>query len=364
MPNVRIPNKLQLRSLWLKVHKWLGLTLAVPVILIFLSGSALVWKDSVDALLHPARQVDARAAADPSFYVSAAVQQLAPGEAIASLSYPSGAGPVPVVVMAADSQRIRLFLHPTTGELIERTPLYDRPMLLLHRLHGSLLLYRLGGRVVGWISVLLLLSAFSGLWLWWPFKGPWVRGLRWKRTQSANTNLHHQAGFWVALPLVVLSITGASITFPNFFNRVLGTGFAVRAESARAAAPPLTSPRLSFRQALSIGGVRGDSRLEGVTWPTTADDHWIISFTNAAEGDRLVRVDDRNGRLGSVGTYPETTMRLMRRIHDGTEMPFLWQVIIFVTGLIGPLLGITGVIIWLGGRKRQKEMRGRRAQRA
>lgn len=360
---MRIPTKLQLRSLWLKIHKWIGLALAAPVILIFLSGSALVWKENFDALLHPSRQIDQAPSKDPSFYAAAAARGLEPGEHIASLTYPSGKGAVLVTVANGDApERTRYFLHPASGRLIDRSPLYDRPMLLLHKLHGSLLMNWMGSRIVAWISVILLASAFSGLWLWWPMKGPWARGLRWARTQSTNTNIHHQAGFWIAIPLVVLSLTGASITFPRVFNRLLGHATAVRAEAARSVAPPLDHPRLTIRQALAKGGFDSESRLKIAVWPTVMDGHWHFQFIGL-QGVHSVTVDDAKGESTPFTPEPETTMRLMRRVHDGTGMPLLWQILIFLTGLVGPLLAVTGVIIWFSGRTREKEMRERRGKR-
>ena len=143
--------KKQLRHLWFKIHKWLGLIFAVPVVLIFLSGSLLtLWKDLLGG------------------------------------STSSG------------------------------------PMRVVHVLHGSLLLGRAGEQTVGAIALLLLLSAFSGVWLWWPMKGPLHRATRWQRTQSANANLHHQAGYWSAIPLAVLALTGASINFHGTFARLTG----------------------------------------------------------------------------------------------------------------------------------------------
>ena len=49
--------KKQLRSLWLQVHKWIGLALAVLIIPISVTGSALVWHDWLDAQLEPQRQL-------------------------------------------------------------------------------------------------------------------------------------------------------------------------------------------------------------------------------------------------------------------------------------------------------------------
>ncbi len=59
--------KKQLRALWLQVHKWIGLTLAVLIIPISLTGSALVWHDWLDAKLEPQRFATLGPAALPAF---------------------------------------------------------------------------------------------------------------------------------------------------------------------------------------------------------------------------------------------------------------------------------------------------------
>ena len=51
--------KVQLRKLWFQVHKWIGLTLALPIIVLCLTGSALVWHDWVDETINPQRVVAA-----------------------------------------------------------------------------------------------------------------------------------------------------------------------------------------------------------------------------------------------------------------------------------------------------------------
>lgn len=36
----------------------------------------------------------------------------------------------------------------------------------------------------------------------------------------------------------------------------------------------------------------------------------------------------------------------MRRVHDGTDMGIVWQVIIFIGGIIPAVLAVTGIIMW------------------
>src|SRR3546814_2361462 len=52
--SVQRSRKLRLRALWFQVHKWIGLLLAVLIVPISLTGSALVWHDWLETL-NPAR---------------------------------------------------------------------------------------------------------------------------------------------------------------------------------------------------------------------------------------------------------------------------------------------------------------------
>ncbi len=65
--------KKQLRATWLQVHKWIGLSLAMLIIPISLTGSALVWHDWLDAKLEPQRHARyGEANLAPSRYAEAA----------------------------------------------------------------------------------------------------------------------------------------------------------------------------------------------------------------------------------------------------------------------------------------------------
>ena len=364
---MHLPTKQQLRRLWLKVHKWLGLLMAIPIALIFLSGSLLVWKDSLDELLQTNGRVSSAPVHAASYYADSLERVLPPSEKILSLTFPKGNGAVVITTATSGSEapmaaQARYYLDRATGTVLGHSSGDAGPLRFVHVLHGSLLLGRPGARLVGAVALGLLLSVVSGLWLWWPMKGSFVRGMRWQRTQSTNANIHHQAGYWIAIPLVVLSLTGASISFPGFFNALVGDTAAVQAEAVRASAAPLRPSRTSLAQALAAAGAPQSRTVAGIAWPTGADPRWKVDFK---DGRRAVAVDDVTGRVTSIdNSEPESAARLMRRIHDGTEMPWIWRFIIFTAGLLGPLLAVTGTIIWLSGRRRGKQMRNRRVSRA
>src|SRR5439155_20228589 len=120
-------------------------------ILIFLSGATLVWKNSVDDLLHPQRQIGAAPAHAAPFYLAAAQRAFAPDERIASLTFPRSQGAV--VAAAAGTGpgmggRVTYYLHPASGAVLDRASMVSGPLRFAHILHGSLLLGRPGARVV------------------------------------------------------------------------------------------------------------------------------------------------------------------------------------------------------------------------
>ncbi|HEX8240178.1 MAG TPA: PepSY-associated TM helix domain-containing protein [Allosphingosinicella sp.] len=353
------PTRFPLRSLWFQVHKWIGLALALLIVPISLTGSALVWHDWLDGRLNPERDVAAAPGLPPSAYAAAAGRFARPGERLTSLAFPRQEGPV-VATLARTGQpaggrpvRTLLYLHPASAELLDRAASDEGAVRILHNLHGSLMVPGAGRQIVGWIGVAMLLSSLTGLWLWSPLSGRFTRGLRWRRRSTTSANLHHQGGFWIALPLAVLSFTGAWISFPAFFAAFSGdpTGPSMAERMRRMAAPPAAETRLDPDSALAAARPLASGGLVGLTWPGEPDRKWKITFARPG-GTAEVAVDDRSGRATPPrAPAPETTARLMRRIHDGTGMGTLWQILIFVGGLIPALLAVTGIMMWLHVRR-------------
>src|SRR3546814_14517029 len=82
------------RRAWFQVHKWIGLILAILIIPICLTGSALVWKGATDRIANPARYATSGATILPTErYTAAAQAVLAPGARINRLTKHEGNGP-------------------------------------------------------------------------------------------------------------------------------------------------------------------------------------------------------------------------------------------------------------------------------
>ena len=356
--------KLRLRNLWLQVHKWLGITLAILIIPLSLSGSALVWDQWVDAQVNPQRYPagGGATALAPSAYADAARSQLQPGERLATIALPGEDGGSVQAVLTKPAEgggrpaRATVYIDPASGQVIERAGGSEGLVRTLHMLHGTLMVPGVGRQIVGWIGVAMLISSLTGLWLWWPVTGSVRRGFRWRRQATTNANLHHLAGFWIAIPLAILSFTGAWISFPVFVASLIGAT-AQSGPPGGGPAQPLAETRLTADAALAAAQVHATGPLASIGWPTDRAAEWTVAFRREG-GNAEVKVSDADGAAAPPAPpRPETFARTMRRLHDGTGMGPVWQIIIFIGGILPALLAVTGIIMWL----RTRKWRGRAA---
>ena len=368
--------KVKWRRTWFSVHKWIGLVLAILVIPLSLSGAALVYDEALDHAVNPARHaVSGTARLDADAYAAAARARLKPGERIAQLTWPEGDGPVMVAAAGAAAQtrpnagngppqRTMVWLDPPTARVLEVGSSAAGLLRFVHVLHGSLQIPGVGRTIVGLIGVAMMLSAFTGLWLWWPNMGSVVRALRWGRHRNVDTNIHQTLGFWIALPLFVLSLTGAWIAFPAFFGALTGAS-APRGpdRGAQARARPVATTRLTAQTAIARAGALLPGPVRSITWPTEKKPDWSVAI--GADRGRVVSVADDDGvaALAPVPKGQGGAMRLVRGIHEGSVGGPLWRLIVFVAGLIPAVLAVTGIIMWWRARGWKARLAARRQAR-
>jgi len=348
-------SKIGLRKAWFQVHKWIGLILAILIIPISLTGSALVSHDPLERAMHPERYAVSGPAGLPvTAYAASAQAVLGAGERLQRVEIPEEAGePVTAAAMKAGvgrPQRLTVYLDPATAKVLGTARSGEGVFQVMHVLHGSLMVPGVGRQIVGWVGVAMLISSISGLWLWWPLTGSWRRGLRWKRHSNFDTNLHHQFGFWISVPLFVLSLTGVWISVAQWF-----AGF----ESAPAQrgpggpggrfAQPLVLPLAAMEPVVARAEEAAGGRAVSVAWPTDRAPEWTVSVKPAdgLAAEVKVGAEDHAAKVEpGRGEPPETLARLMRRIHDGNGLPLAWQLIVFLGGILPAALAVTGIIMW------------------
>ena len=364
--------KKQLRALWLQVHKWIGLTLAVLIIPICLTGAALVWHDALEAKLEPQRYARYGAPAlQPSAYIDSTKRVIAPDERISTIRFEDDGRPLMVTAVKPSKgecrpQRTNVWLNPVDGKVIDYANASSGAVQVMHQLHGSLMVPGGWGRpIVGWVGAFMFISCLTGIWLWWPLSGSAASGLKWKRRNTTNANLHYMMGFWVLIPLAMLSFTGAWISFPKVFSKFEQSAGPAPDRTRAQRALPLDSTNLTVDAALAGAQPHATGRLTALTLPTDQKAEWKVSFEREGGAPADVTVEDESGKVTPPKPpKPDTLARTMRRLHDGTDMGLAWRVAIFLGGLIPAALSITGIIIWWrsrGSRARSEQYRREKA---
>ena len=364
----------RLRRLWLDVHLWVGVGLLVVFIPLGVTGSILVWHDPLDRALYAARYATTGDAASQPIQAYAEAAQTAFGghTQLTQIRLPQKAGD-PVVAVGRISgppgpggrpRTQNAWIDPPTARVLATAEIANTFTQVMHRLHGSLLIPDIGRKVVGWLGWAMFVSSATGLWLWWPRHAGFLKGLRWHRGASILFNLHHMVGFWICLPLAVLSLTGVYISFPQTSHALVGAPPPPQRPSGPGRfAPPIPEPKLAVAEAVAIAQARAPGAVVAeVNVPTKGREPvWRIGLkTPGAERPKTIQVVDATGAVkpsrgeGGGGSAPDPTSRLMRQVHDGNEMGPLWQTIIVLAGIAPAVLGLTGVVMWLRRRARRR----------
>lgn len=202
-----------MRPAVVRVHRWIGLLTGPVVLVLGLSGSALVYREELGAALDgrpPAVEPAASAASLDAAVASARARY--PGAEPRAVRLARSAREPHRIELRWRGDRVEVWVDPYRGTVLgSRFP--DRSVLVaVHRLHTSLHMGRPGSAIVGLLGLLLLVEGATGLWLWPP--STWRRRRAHpSRRRPSGGGLHRLLG---ALTLAVnglLGLTGALLAF-------------------------------------------------------------------------------------------------------------------------------------------------------
>ena len=211
-------------------HFYAGLFVAPFLILLSLTGIVYLYKPQLDNLMYPELMKVTPAAHSLSADALLAKAQIAmPDASLRKYLPPAAEDASAQLIVMRDGQELTLFLDPATGALLGTMNNRWNLQAVARALHAELMLGTTGDRLIelaaGWGIVLLI----SGLYLWWPRKGPGMGGILWpRRSQHGRLwwrDLHAVVGFWGAGFLLLLLLSGMTWTgfwgsqFADLWNR-------------------------------------------------------------------------------------------------------------------------------------------------
>ncbi|MBB1161808.1 PepSY-associated TM helix domain-containing protein [Aquariibacter albus] len=364
------------RRLWLRLHRWLGLGLALWFVLVGLTGSVLAFYPELDALLDTrlARREGAPPMTLEQAYAAlqAAHPQRGPGW---RLEIPQAPGePLTARYLRPAETRGQGFapllatVDPATRQVVLNRFWGQHLTTWVYDLHYSLLLGKHGVTAVGIGGGLMMVSLLSGLWLWWPRGGGWRAAWRLKLRGAAPARRHHdlhKLGGWLALPLLgMLAFSGLLLALPHWTQPVI---------AAFSPLTPLPSVpqgfpeprRLSVDQAVAVAEAAWPgARARWVDPPAEAGSPWRVRLRQPDEpGVRfpatLVWIDDASGEIVAARdprafTAGDVFWQWMHPLHMGEAFGLPGRAGVAAAGLLPLLLAWTGWRRWRDKRRARK----------
>ena len=222
---VQAPNTTFFRRALFQVHLWLGIALGLYILVISVSGSAVVLRPQFSrwfiASEVPAQTGEALAGSA----LEARVAEVYRDYIVTSIVAPSRPRRATYVVLERNwEESSRYFDHYSGMDLGNTYPWQVRSVEWLTRLHDDLLMERATGRKVNAFGgMLFLLMVVTGVIIWWQGRRRWKEGLLIRRNSSHSMlwQLHSVLGFWSLLLLLIWGITAIYFAFPQPFDFII-----------------------------------------------------------------------------------------------------------------------------------------------
>ena len=358
-----------------QLHLWIGLVLCLPLVLLGLTGSILVYGDELRGLFLSPRPDAVQGTPHPIDEIVAAAQRAAPA-GYAPLSYlaPDRADGLAAVRLAPASRsaggsgRLRIdvdpvslatFANPETG--------FFRQVFFLHS--TLLLRNREGRQVVGWFGVALLAMGMTGLVNWWPSRG--FRRSAFTVTAGArgwrlHRELHGAAGIWSLLVFLTVSFGGVYLAFPESVRAAVDPILPARdlrgAVSAVRVEPQKGAERLGLDASVALAREGfPDAALRLIFLPTKPDQPYRIGLLPAGADQHspliTLLVDPWSRRVVEAFdprrfSAGETVLAWQHAVHAGQGLGPVWKFLVFLSGFLPLLFAATGLTMWQLKRRR------------
>jgi len=356
------------------LHLWLGLGSGLIVFIAALTGSILVFEKEIDKAINP-DYYNVAAIGKTKKTIDYCVDILQKEHSIKKITriYTFNDPSRTIQILGKDSDKKAQFfsIDPYTGKILAQTPQESRFFVVVLSIHRQLLLGETGEIIMGTSCLIFAFMLISGMILWWPKK---IKNLKqrlkvkWSGSfKRVNWDFHSTFGFYSFLVLLIISLTGLSFAFTWFQNGVYFlTEGTTKKPSAKVENPTKIDPKLNntafyqniYNKADSIfpytGNIQIRMPVDTINSILVLKEYSEITIPNqssAAYFDKYTteQIEARPYDKFSTG---DKIRRLNYPIHTGSIYGLPTKIIAFLVCLFAATLPITGLIIWLGRKKK------------
>lgn len=358
---------------WL--HLWLGIVSGIVVLIVALTGTLLVFEEELEHTFHAKFfyvDTPAHAVRLPLDQLVATVQEKHPGYQRGNIVITPEKDRSVVFLLQKDNKRSSLLyvaVNPYTGRIIETLPASRRFFTIVLQLHRYLCMGETGKLITGISCSIFVFLTISGLVLWWPKRNNRKQRFRVKWDASfkrLNWDLHAVFGFYTNLVLLVISLTGLVWSYP-FVNKLLFYAFNGTFKAEKVTPPPsmaqhgtgiayfekilvTTNEQLPYHGDVTIQ-FNSDSLAIAASkqnFDAAVDNIYDFMYFEAGTG-RLLKT-----RLHKDESAGMKARRLIFPIHTGSLFGWPTKVIALICALVAASLPVSGLLIYLGRKKKKK----------
>jgi uncharacterized iron-regulated membrane protein len=372
------PQQVAMRRLNFQVHLWVGIILTLYMVVIGVTGSALVFRPELERLcgLKPWQNIRVR---EPVADIGDVIDNLKaayPRLRIVSVDAPAEEDATFVAVLEGRG-RIKVACGPTQGKVLGEFPRGRNWLDTVQELHETLLIHP-GSQGRMWNGVgaafLLLLNA-TGLVIWWPGIRNWKRALmvdferNWRRI---NFDLHLSVGFWTILIASLWAVSGVYFGWPRqvfLFVNSLSPIITAR-PPAVSVSPESAFPELDLRSLIQQArSLDPGTTVGGIAFPYNrrAPLGILMRRGNSVGREYVDTVYFNPYTGGYISTWRYGVNQSLGDwliwsqvpLHFGTYWGLGVKIVWCVAGLAIPLLAITGLLMYWNRalRRRWKRLR-------
>jgi uncharacterized iron-regulated membrane protein len=380
------------------LHLWLGLISGLIVCIVSITGCIYVFEKEIKNVTQPYQfvQQEQKAYLPPSQLKSIAEKHEFGAKAgkgpnkMTGVVYPGPGKAAVATYRDKEKGFMMVYMNPYSGAVLKTKALEKDFFRIILAGHYNLWLPRpIGQTIVAWAVAIFVIILISGLIMWWPknlkkanrdksFKVKWKASFK-----RVNYDLHNVLGFYVCIVALVIALTGlywgfkwmpkamywvasGGKTMPDRRDKLLSdTSHLLTAVDRKAAVASEDKLWLQMMQEYKNQGSLS------LTLPAKQSD--VFSISHNSESGTFYKSHTRyfdqytlNEIKGSSiynktyeqGSGADKLMRMNYDIHVGAILGIPGKIMAFFASLICGSLPITGLIIWLGKKKKAKKKPG------
>ena len=367
--------KTSFRKASLTIHLWLGMLSGIIVLVVCLTGAMYVFKEEITDFLEPWRFVEPQ---NTERILPSRVIDIANGETEkttpTAVTYGESFDAVSVDYYVRSEGMTTVYLNPYNGH-VQKTTVTGKDDFsffgFILKGHRSLWLPTAIGRpIVGWATVIFVITLITGMVLWIPKR--WNKKtlkqnltIRYKKSFfQFNRMLHNTLGGYALIGLLILSLTGLIWSFKWFNHSVYYL------TSGGKELIPYTLHKSEIKQkdnqydlldTLHISLLKQEPQAKTFYYALPSSDDGVFRVSVVHERGSYYKTDnlffDRytlqplEGSGPYAGKYTEATKadklrRMNLEIHSGRIWGLTGKIIACLLSLVGASLPVTGFIIW------------------